>query len=674
MTREKIKIGLDNIPGYAALIQVKRDDICLIEAGENYKKFFTLAINYEGQSVLNGLSAIEQSTLYASISKKAQERKEFSYSRRAPRKEEATCWIHVCASYYKELDGFPAFIAVAEDVTDSVLTKIQLEDAANALEKANRELDSIFNAVIDGVAKVADKEGYPVIFANESFYRMIGYTKKQFAEECQSQLNSLSMPNAKICLEQAKTLRWQYRKKDGECCWNRLDIARTNETYEGVEVVYLIFTDINLIVKKEKELDRQIYYQSLIDKNSPCGTLIRSAVDLTPLYLTSNIMRNFGYTQEEVYKYADGRKQLIVHPDDYKEVITPVSEYRKGHDYNKEFRVKNKDGNYVWYYEMTRLDKGLDEGPVYISSFMNITDLKKSQEEVHIREDEYRIMALNSGKMVYRYNCKNKTIDFPAETKYLADLVKEKNIPKSLIAAGLISSENEAEFTKFCNDIRAGEASGSIRIKSQENSDKIKWYESGFVTVYDEEKNPASVIITVEDITDEIEKGAVPLAAKREQAEVTNDGTHLILREKIPKVYIRTFGYFDVFIDGKILEFTSKKGKEFLALLVDRNGGFCTTEEAISILWENEPMDKVMAGRFRQTFLRLNKTLKEAGIEDIIISKRSGKCVNKSRFDCDLYQFLYGDDKYKNLFHHHYMTNYSWGENTLAILAAIKGE
>ena len=54
-------------------------------------------------------------------------------------------------------------------------------------------------------------------------------------------------------------------------------------------------------------------------------------------------------------------------------------------------------------------------------------------------------------------------------------------------------------------------------------------------------------------------------------------------------IFIRTFGHFDVFVDGEAILFNHSKAKELLALLVDRRGGFVGATEAISCLWEDEP-------------------------------------------------------------------------------------
>ena len=58
------------------------------------------------------------------------------------------------------------------------------------------------------------------------------------------------------------------------------------------------------------------------------------------------------------------------------------------------------------------------------------------------------------------------------------------------------------------------------------------------------------------------------------------------------RIVIRTFGYFDIFVDGETIPFSCKKAKELLALLVDRRGGFVTTGDAISYLWEDECTEK----------------------------------------------------------------------------------
>ena len=86
------------------------------------------------------------------------------------------------------------------------------------------------------------------------------------------------------------------------------------------------------------------------------------------------------------------------------------------------------------------------------------------------------------------------------------------------------------------------------------------------------------------------------------------------------RVHIRTFGYFDVFVDDKPIAFRNEKSRELLALLVDRRGGYVSSEEAISFLWEDEPANPVTLARYRKVALRLKNILDEYGISEIVES------------------------------------------------------
>lgn len=135
------------------------------------------------------------------------------------------------------------------------------------------------------------------------------------------------------------------------------------------------------------------------------------------------------------------------------------------------------------------------------------------------------------------------------------------------------------------------------------------------------------------------------------------------------KVRIRTFGYFDVFVGEKPIAFRNEKSKELFALLVDRRGGFVSSEEAISFLWEEEPANSLTMARYRKVALRLKNILEEYGVADIVESVNGKRRLIPERVSCDLYDYLSGREEYAQLFKGCYLTNYSWGENTLAELS-----
>jgi two-component SAPR family response regulator len=136
----------------------------------------------------------------------------------------------------------------------------------------------------------------------------------------------------------------------------------------------------------------------------------------------------------------------------------------------------------------------------------------------------------------------------------------------------------------------------------------------------------------------------------------------------VPRIFIRTFGHFEIFVNGKPVEFSSSKAKELLALLVDRKGGIVTTDEMITYLWEDRPDDEKSRNLCRKVVQRLHARLKENGIDDIILRHNRGRSLDVSKVNCDYYQYLQGNEERRNEFHGEYMTNYSWAEDTLATL------
>lgn len=149
------------------------------------------------------------------------------------------------------------------------------------------------------------------------------------------------------------------------------------------------------------------------------------------------------------------------------------------------------------------------------------------------------------------------------------------------------------------------------------------------------------------------------------------------LRHPLPvkatsKVRIQTFGNFEIFVNKKPLFFPRSKCLECLAYLVDRKGARVTTRELATILWEDKPYDRAVQNSVHRILSDLMKTLKQTGIEDIIIKTHKEIAINVEKVDCDCFRFLAGDVTFVNMFHGEYMSNYSWATFTLANLEEKK--
>ena len=128
------------------------------------------------------------------------------------------------------------------------------------------------------------------------------------------------------------------------------------------------------------------------------------------------------------------------------------------------------------------------------------------------------------------------------------------------------------------------------------------------------------------------------------------------------RIEVRTFGGFDLYVDGRLVRFGRAKSKELLAYLVDRRGLSVTTGEAYAALFEDA--EDTLSGKsyFRTIVHEMVNTLKKVNADEILLKVHNSYAVIPERFDCDYYRFLQGDAVAINTFQNDYMCAYSWAE------------
>lgn len=136
----------------------------------------------------------------------------------------------------------------------------------------------------------------------------------------------------------------------------------------------------------------------------------------------------------------------------------------------------------------------------------------------------------------------------------------------------------------------------------------------------------------------------------------------------VQRVFAKTFGHFDLYVNGQPIMFRSAKAKELLALLIDREGGTVNSDQIIGTLWEDRPNDENTQNLCSKIVRTLKKELSDYQIEDLLITNRGIRRIDKNKLECDLYQLLAGDEKAAGNYLGEYMVDYSWAESRMASL------
>ncbi|MDD4248998.1 MAG: PAS domain-containing protein, partial [Methanosarcina sp.] len=142
-----------------------------------------------------------------------------------------------------------------------------------------------------------------------------------------------------------------------------------------------------------------------------------------------------GYTHEEIHKLTTRELwKKHIHPEDYEKVVTYFRNvFKAGRSYSQEYRLKRKSGDYIYVEDCgTYLrDK---EGRVYrmIGVIKNITERKLGMEQLRKSEERFRIVAEQTGQLVYDYNISEDKIGWAGAIKELTDYSEEefKNVIK----------------------------------------------------------------------------------------------------------------------------------------------------------------------------------------------------------------------------------------------------
>ena len=133
-------------------------------------------------------------------------------------------------------------------------------------------------------------------------------------------------------------------------------------------------------------------------------------------------------------------------------------------------------------------------------------------------------------------------------------------------------------------------------------------------------------------------------------------------------IRIKTFGNFDVYVDGRPVSFKLAKSKELLAYLVDKQGTGVSRAELFAAIWEDRLYDRKQQKQLDVYIRSLRETLQEYGISEIMEMEKGVLRVKPDTFACDAYLFYSGDSDAINAYRGEYMSAYSWASMTEGIL------
>ena len=258
-----------------------------------------------------------------------------------------------------------------------------------------RDIDKVLSLVSDDIYSLGTEDGEIAIGKNE-FYKLllaeieslpmpIQYEIKDYHEKskidgcfdcfCNMKM-TMKMPNGSD-IDYSTRFTGCVCNENGKMLVQSVHISEASNHQQEDK-----FLPIKFASEKIKSLNKddnefwENFYQML-----PGGIIVRYMEDGFPLYIINEYtLKIAGYSSyDEFFKDTDGLVINSIHEDDRQMVIDSVSDaLSKTNQYEVQYRMKTKDGGYIWVYDIGRKVVAQNGRDAIISMLVDISDQVKT--------------------------------------------------------------------------------------------------------------------------------------------------------------------------------------------------------------------------------------------------------------------------------------------------------
>ncbi|WP_312446573.1 sensor domain-containing diguanylate cyclase [Lacrimispora sp.] len=229
----------------------------------------------------------------------------------------------------------------------------------------------------------------------------------------------------------------------------------------------------------------------------PCGILkLRTDENFTILYSNQAI--------KTLFQTPASLKDMVCESE-YAELLTEIRSQLTGQAASFELEFKAKiQKSCIWCSLQMNY---IPEEDILYCAISDITCMKKFQEHLRIREEQYRLASRHSGSLVSIYDIPSRTLSPSPEFSRTFPFPYTLPLsPEFLIENGIVHKESVTDFLEFYDNMEKGVPEGKCITRLKTGSGDYHWFSTHYSLVCTEEQKPLRGIISYQDITDQYEK------------------------------------------------------------------------------------------------------------------------------------------------------------------------
>ncbi len=320
---------------------------------------------------------------------------------------------------------------VLADITEQRVAEIKEHDMAVQLKTIMENIHGGITATI-----FHDKNNVEIVFTNDGFYDMFGYTKEQLEAELDNLLDLIlpedrekTMETVERIVRERGTATYEYRcrKRNGSIIWVQVTNTVIDHNSLGNTVLLAASSDVTELRRaQENELESIERLRTVMDHAGNGITAVTmEASGPRLLFVNDKFFEIVGYTKEGYEELSHGDMFNVVHPDERESTRERVMAVRNpGERETIDYRIVRQDGSEAWVRAIVTITKltGVD-APVQIAVFSDITVEKEASAQLRfLNESAREILAQPDSEQAINETLERLVEYFGADRGYVVEL------------------------------------------------------------------------------------------------------------------------------------------------------------------------------------------------------------------------------------------------------------
>ncbi|MCA1899853.1 MAG: GAF domain-containing protein [Chloroflexi bacterium] len=320
------------------------------------------------------------------------------------------------------------------------------------IRKAEKNFEDLFEAATEGVFRSSPQGRYLAV--NPAMAKLYGYDSPQEMMEQvvdigkQVHLSAESRRRFMEALAQngaVENFEAKNRKKDGSVIWTSTN-ARAVRDKAGNIIYYEGFiTDVTKQKNAEQALkEAEKSYRMLVENLPAVVFMDRFNDEQETVYVSPRIYDLLGYTPEE-WKADKEIWEKSLHPGDRERVLAEDSRTNQSCEpFRVEYRLRHRDGHYVWIKEDASPIRGEDGVPLFWQGILlDISEQKRAEEDLRRSDNILKAVGFSAEQFLKSSNWR-KCLPLILET-----LGKATNVSRAYVFQKSFSPENVVLVTQI---------------------------------------------------------------------------------------------------------------------------------------------------------------------------------------------------------------------------------